>query len=373
VGIAAFSMGLLNSIRHFTRPSLGPIVLNLCMISGLLLWRQDAVGLSCGVLAGGIAQLVIQWPVLRRAGMKLRFSLAAHPGLAQIRRLLIPRVAGTAVYQGSVLTDTIFASFSQWVGPGGVAALYFAHRFLHLPLGLFGVSMAQASLPAMASLVAANDHAAVKETFSLALRSSLLVAVPSSIGFFVLGHPIIQTLLQHGAFSSTATEMTVPALYCYAVGLTSLCAVKVLVNTLYAYQDTWTPVRSAAVALGINLVLNLLLIGPMGLAGLALATSLSSIWNALHLYRALRRRIGPLDHSLKSWFFRICLASVGQGAVAFFLWRWGQPIVVPHGVAAVAGWLLTTILAAAAAFFGLAALLKVQEANQLLRWIFRRN
>jgi len=373
IGIASFFMGVLNSVRHFTLPALGPILLNLCMIVGMFLWRPDALGLSFGILVGGLLQLVIQWPVLRKFGISLRLSFARHPGVAEIRRTLVPRMVGTAVFQGSVLVDTIFASFSHWVGAGGVAALYFAHRFLHLPLGIFGVSVAQAALPTLSAQVAVNDWESVRQTVSVALRSSLLIAIPSSVGLIVLGYPIIHLLLEHGAFTAEATAMTVPALQCYAVGLGSLCAVKVLVNTLYAYQDTWTPVRSAAVALVLNILLNFLLIGPLGLAGLALATTISSSWNAAHLFLAVRRRLGPLSDRLGGWLLRVLLASLGEGILVYFVWRWGEVWVVPQGTAAGLVWLLVTIAVGIAGFFLLALLFRIAEASQVVRWLFRRS
>ncbi len=159
VGISAFFMGLLNSVNHFTLPSLGPVLLNISMIGGLFLLKRDALGLAYGVLFGGVLQLAVQWPVVLRTGVHLGFSFKrkSHPGVHQINRLLVPRMVGTGVYQLSVLVDTIFASFRQLVGSGGIAALYFANRFLHLPLALFGISMAQAVLPTMSAQAAQDD------------------------------------------------------------------------------------------------------------------------------------------------------------------------------------------------------------------------
>ncbi len=372
VGMTAFFMGLLNSVNHFTLPSLGPVLFNIGMIVGIFLWRPDGLGLAWGVIAGGSLQAAIQWPVLRRAGFRLTLRCENHPGVAQIGRMLIPRVAGSSVYQVSVLIDTVFASFSQFVGPGGVAALYFANRFLHLPLALFGISMAQAALPTMASQVATQDLQATRRTCLLALRSSLFVAIPASIGLIVLGTPIIRVLLERGAFSAEATGMTAGALQGYALGVVSLCSVKVLANTLYAFHDTWTPVRSAAIALGLNLILNLILIGPLKLAGLALATSISSTWNGFHLYRAVCRRIGPMGRELKPWVWRVLAASIGMGLLVHGIWRMLIPSLGLIGAGAMLAALLGAILLAVGAFFLLGLLLRVEESRGLLEWLSRR-
>lgn len=373
VAAAAFFMGLLNSIHHFALPSLGPAVLNVCMILGIFLWRPDGLGLAWGVIAGGIAQLAIQVPLLGRAGVSLKPVWTDHPGVGEIRRLLIPRAIGTAVYQGSVLVDTVFASFGSLVGAGGVASLYFANRFLHLPLALFGVSMAQAALPTLSRHVAAEDLSAVRATCLTALRSSLLIAIPSAAGLIVMGRPIIATLLERGAFSAEATEMTVAALRFYALGLGSFCAVKVLVNVLYAFHDTWTPVKSAAVSLGVNLVLNAVFIWPMRLAGLALATSVSSVWNCFQLYRAVRRRIGPMGDELGGWLTRVTAASAAMSGITWGIWtlglaRWAP---APRSLPEV-GLLLAAITGGAVSFAAFCHLLQVEEIHRLLAWVFRK-
>ena len=372
IAASAFFMGVLNSIHHFTLPSLGPALLNVCMIAGIFAWKPDALGLAWGIIVGGFAQIAIQVPQLRRAGIRLKPAWRSHPGVNEIRRLLIPRALGTAVYQGDVLVDTIFASFRELVGSGGVASLYFANRFLQLPLGLFGVSMAQAALPTLSHHVAVNDMISVRATFLKALRSILLIAIPSAVGLLILGRPIIATLLERGAFLPEATAQTVSVLRFSALGLVSICAVKVLVNVLYAFHDTWTPVRSAAIALLINLVLDSILVFPLKLGGLALATAISSTWNCAQLYQAVRKRLGPMEDELKGWSGRVIGASVGMGFISWIIWTAGQAVLAPaHSWQAVL-LLLAAISGGSASFVAFCLWLRVEEIRQLLTWIFRR-
>lgn len=373
VGVSAFLMGALNSVRRFALPSLGPALLNLCMIAGMLAWRPDGLGLSVGVLVGGLASVAVQWPALKRVGVRLGFRPVSHPGVAQIRRLLIPRMAGAAVYQLSVLVDTVFASFPAWVGPGGVAALYFANRFLQLPLGLFGVSLAQAALPTLSGQAAGEDSAAARRTLGLALKTGFFVAVPSAVGLAVLARPIIGALLQWGAFTAEAAALTASAVVGYALGLVALCAAKALVNALYAFGDTWTPVRSAGWALGLNLFLNILLVGPLGLGGLALATSLSAFLNALHLGVAVHRRLGKiLPEGTCLWTFKVLAAAGLMGGGVRLMWDHGAWDPLTSGVAEVA-WLVLTVLFGMTVFFLSAAALRVEEAMGILRWVWKRN
>jgi putative peptidoglycan lipid II flippase len=327
------------------------------------------MGLAWGVVAGGVAQVAVQWPAVWRAGVRLSLKFSQHPGVAQIRRLLVPRMIGTGVYQMSVLVDTIFASFRSLVGPGGIAALYFANRFLQLPMALFGISMAQAALPTLAQQAAENDLPAVRKTCALALRSSLFVAIPSSIGLIFLGHPIIRTLLERAAFTPESTAVTVRTLQWYAVGLASMCAVKVLANTLYAFHDTWTPVRSAAVALAANVVLNGILVWPMKLAGLALATSISSTANGLHLYLAVRRRIGPFDEGLAGWVARVTAASVGMGLIAWSVWVGGTQVLGDSHSAVQAVLLVAAVASGMISFLGLGVLLRIEETHRITSFL----
>lgn len=367
VGIAAFFMGLLNSIHHFALPSIGPALFNVGMIAGLLLWTPEGKGLAWGVIVGGALQVLIQVPAVRAAGVRLRPTMASHPGVRQIGRMMVPRIAGNAVHQASILVDTIFASFSHLVGSGGVAALYFATRFLHLPLGIFGISLAQAALPTMAAQAASEDLRAVRRTFAVALRTSLMIAIPSTVGLIVLGRPIIQTLLEHGEFTAQATHMTTRALQWYALGLASLCAVKVMTNVLYAFHDTWTPVVSAGIAVAINAGLNAALIRPMGLSGLALATSLAATWNGWHLYGAVRRRLGPPPKELGGAIARMLAASLAMGLAARWIWAVGPARLGAAGPATVA-WLFFTILLAMVVLAAASLLLRIEEAHRALEW-----
>lgn len=371
VAMAAFFMGLLNSIHRFALPSMGPVLLNLCIIAGLFLFRPDALGLAWGVIVGGFLQLAVQWPALRRAGIPLGLKRVNHPGVQQIGQLMVPRLLGTGVYQISVVVDTVFASFRGLVGEGGVASLYFANRFLHLPLALFGISMAQAALPRMSAQAAASDLEGMRRTCLLSLRSSLLIAVPASLGLLFLSHPIIHGLLERGAFSAESTRATAAVLQWYAVGIVALCATKVLANTLYALHDTWTPVRSASIALAANVVLNLLLVWPMGLSGLALATSLSATFNGLHLYRAVEHRIGPLSGELRGWLLRVAAAAVGMGSLSRGAWTVGIG-ATGESPLWIGTWLLVAIGAGILSFFGLAFLLRIEEVLQGAQWL-RKN
>ena len=190
VGLWAFFCGLLNSLRHFAMPALGPAVLNLIMIAGCL-WVvphvvPGVVGLAWVIMVGGVIQLLLQLPVAAARGFRWRW-VWHHEGSRQVMRLLAPRLVGAAVYQISVLFDTILASLGMLAGAGAVAALYFANRLVQLPLALFATASAQAMLPMLSERAALNDLRTFRDTLLTLLRVVAFESVPAAVGLIALG------------------------------------------------------------------------------------------------------------------------------------------------------------------------------------------
>ena len=138
ISLAAYTMGILNSLKHFTVPAFAPCLLNISIIVFALLFGEGIKGLALGVLVGGVLQLAIQVPVLYRKGFKLRlFQKFRHPAANTIGKLMLPRLFSSGIYQLNNFVDSIFGSLSFIVGEGGVAVLYFAYRLIQFPLGVF--------------------------------------------------------------------------------------------------------------------------------------------------------------------------------------------------------------------------------------------
>ncbi len=371
IGLSALAMGVLNSTGEFTSSAFGPILLNLSMIAcGVLLeGTYGPMALVWGVLAGGVLQLGCQVPPLLSRGIRLERPDWNLPAVRRIGKLLVPRALGSALYQINVFVDSILASFESIVGPGAQSALYYSNRLFQLPLAIFGISLAQALLPAFSTQAVRQDVEGFKRTFSMALRGLGLAALPAAVGLGVLARPIVRIIFEHGRFDAASTRITSSALFFYAFGLLSCCFIKVLVNAFYAMQDTRTPVRTMGVSVGLNVALSLMLMGPMGIGGLTLASSVSATFNAALLYRALRRRVGPLGGR------RILgsLARVGgaSAAMGFCAWIWDVRVLTAHAGAGrlVEGGLLAAGIALSVlAYLVFVFLLKVEEARDLLKW-----
>lgn len=294
ISLVAFFMGVLNSFRHFAAPAAAPVFLNVGMIAGAAvlapLLTEPVVGLALGVVIGGFLQLGLQIPWALKVGFRFRplWDLH-HPGLRRIGALMLPAIFGSAVYQINQFVGTLLASF---LPEGSISWLYYADRLVQFPLGVFGIAISTAALPSLSSHVSNQDHDAFRKTLFDSLGLTFFIVIPATVGLIVLGKPIINLLLERGAFQAKDTEMTYVALLYYALGLWAFSGIRVVVSGFYALQDTRTPVKVATAALVLNTGASLLLMGPLRHGGLALALSLASSFQLLLLIVILRRRVG---------------------------------------------------------------------------------
>ena len=329
LAIAAAMMGMLNSLRRFFVPSLSPAMFNVASIFAALALAplmarfgfEPIVGLAIGTLIGGIGQIALQWPTLRREGFRYQPILSFRdPAVREILRLMAPATIGVAAVQVNVAVNTFLASSEP---QGAVSWLQYAFRLMYLPIGIFGVSIATASLPDISRQAAAADLQAVRHTVSRGLRMMLMLNVPATVGLMVLAQPIIAMIYQRGEFNIIDTVATADALMFYAPGLLGYSAVKIVSPTFYSMRDSRTPVIVSVVSIGVNLALNLALVRVYGFRGLALGTAISAIFNAAVLLWLLRRRLGGLDgRALAVALVKITIASALMGLTAHFTAQW---------------------------------------------------
>ena len=296
IGLAAFCMGILNTFSVFALPAAAPILLNICMILGVLfvspLMEHPILGLGVGVLVGGVMQLLMQLPATFRQGFRLVKTFHVnHPEIRKIGRLMVPVIFGLAVYELNMLIDTLLASLL----PGGsISYLYYGNRLVQLPLGIFGVALGVAILPTLSRHASDQDFPKLINTLSSGIRFILFITVPATVGLIVLRFPIINVLWERGEFLRASTDGTAIALLYYSLGLCAFCGIKVIVPAYYSLQDTKTPAKIGVYAMLLNVALNLVLMGPLQHGGLALATSISALFNALLLIYFLKKRLGQI-------------------------------------------------------------------------------
>lgn len=366
IGLTAYTTGVLNAQKHFAGPAFGPCLLNVALISaGLWLCPKiGAMGLVVGVLTGGILQLALNIVVMYRKSITIDFREGfRHPAVKKIGALLIPRVFGSAVYQINTLVDMMLASLSWIVGSGAVAALYYANRLIQFPLAIFGLALAQAALPKMSHEFSTNDITKLKDTLSFSLRMTFLIMIPASVGLAVLGMPIIRMLFQRGEFTNYSTYITNSALFFYAFGLCAYSGIKLLVTCFYSMHDTMTPVKTALISMILNVALNLILMWPMKLAGLALATSISATVNFLVLYFILKKRIGHLGtNRIIDSFVRVLLSGIIMGIV----------LMLTSAKATCVIGILSSITMGIFTFIAAAYIFRVKELEKVFVWISKK-
>ncbi len=299
ISLTALCGGILNTFDRFLVPALTPVLLNVSLILAavLLSGRMDipVKALAWGVLAAGIAQLLIQAPALMRLGLLPRPRWGwQHSGVRKMLRLMIPTLIGSSVAQVNLLIDSVLATF---LISGSVTWLYYSDRLLEFPLGVFGVALSTVILPNLSRKFAQQNPQAFSATLDWALRLAVVITIPSAVGLAALATPLLVTMFQYQAFQLSDVEMTSLSLSAYAIGLPAFIAVKVLAPGYYARQDTKTPVRIAITAMVSNMVMNFIFVGVLiGLSfkgphmGLALASSLAAYINAGMLYRGLRQQ-----------------------------------------------------------------------------------
>ena len=356
----ALCMGILNAEGHFLGPALAPSVLNIALISaalfGYFAGLNVAYSMAYGVLAGGVCQLLLQQPFLRRAGFSWRGPWSMrNKGVARMGLLMLPTVFGAAVYQVNILLGTLLASF---LPTGSVSYLYYADRLVQFPLGVFGIAVSTAALPSLAKLAASGDMEEFDAALSTSLGLTLFIALPSAAGLIALADPVISLLFERGAFSSEAVSATSKALIAYSLGLPFIALSRPLAAAFYALEDTRTPVRVAVVCMLVNIGLGYLLMQELAHVGLALAVSASSLlnWLLLHVLLGRRRRSGfiPAGGATKTLVVSLL---IGGGA-------WYSSQLHPWALALIPVW--------AAVYFAMARLFGLEEARLCASLLKRR-
>ncbi|MBW2732821.1 MAG: murein biosynthesis integral membrane protein MurJ [Deltaproteobacteria bacterium] len=334
VALVALAMGVLNTHRHFLAPAVAPVLLNVGIIGSVMLGVGQMVhvglprvgALALGVIIGGVLQLLLQLaPLAKRDALLLpRFGLA-HPGVVRIAKLMLPSLFGLAIYQINIVLSRRFASF---LPDGSISVLYYAQRLIEFPLGVFAVAIATVSMPNLSGHAKAGEMDKVKATYRFAQRIAIFLMLPATAGLWALGEPLASVLFQRGAFTHEMAQQTGITLAGFALGLLAAGGVRQTAPVFFALEDTRTPVAISAVALVVFVLAALVLKGPLGTLGLALAVALASSVNFVLMVTFLRRRIGPLGlHEILNSTWRAALASVACGLVAWQvagLGRWEE-------------------------------------------------
>lgn len=359
ISMTALAGAVLNTFRHFGLPALTPVLHNLGVIAGMLVlagfFDVPEKALAWGVTIAGALQLLVLWPAMARWGLRprLKFGLR-HEGVRRVFRLMLPTIFSSSVAQVNLLVGTVFASL---LVPAAQSWLYYSDRLTELPLGLFGVAIGTVILPQLSRHHADADTSGYSKSLDWGLRMVLLVGLPAAVGLALLAEPLTASLFRYGKFETRDTQMVGYALTAMSVGIPAFMLSKVLLPAFYARQDTRTPMRVAVATVIANVLLTIAIVTPLWLhkvpfahAGIAAATALAGVLNALLLWRRLRREgIYAPEPGWGRWLARIAIGLIAMATVVLAVRGSVGEWSALHGAARWL-WLLVAVGAGAAAY-----------------------
>lgn len=339
----------------------------MCFAFGPAAWGREAdrasVVFAVAVLVGGLVQLAVLVPPFLRMGYGIRFGLFLKDGGVRLAlKRMVPGILGSGVHPINVLLSTFLASR---LAEGSQTVLFNSNMLGEMVLGLFAVSVATVSLPAMSRLAEAKDHRGMTEALGVAWRGTAFLAIPGAVGMAVLGQPIVALIFQKGHFDAAAVSWTAWTLAFQAVGLPFIAASRIGAQALYALKDYRGPAQAAVMSMGANLALSWWLLGIWGTGGIALANGLASLVGLGWILWRLRGRMTvPSLFTAVGWTL-FALASLPMGLAALWGGRALGLFGNYQGVPATALRLLPLIAFSSAVYFGLLVLIGNREAKGL--------
>jgi putative peptidoglycan lipid II flippase len=372
LSLAGVVTGVLLAHERFVMPAVVSIVWNLVIISFVSLWQASwgVSALAWGTLAGTAAELVILVWAMHAMGEPLRVNF--HFADRQFRRvltLIVPIAITLGLLNFNALIDLFFA---QFVGSSAAAELHYAFRLYTLPQGIFAVTIGTVLFPSLARYVAQKDAVRFRETISTGVRQTVFVSLPFVAWFMVAAEPIVRVVFQRGAFSAGDTAAVAPVLAALSAGLVFANVNMMFNRSFQSMQRVWLPLYVGLANLALNAALDWVLLVPLGTAGIALSTSLVSMFNTVVLAYLLRREIGSDEGRRIGLAAGKALAcALALAAAAAVTW-WVLSGLVGDGFVEVLVALTATVAVSGAAYVGAARLLRVEELGLVWGLLRRR-
>ncbi len=367
LGITYVFSGFLQSNEIFGPHAIMGIPYNLVYLIYLMFFAKskNIVGLMVVSVIAASTQAMIQVPAIRHRGYRHSFKInLKDPLLQKTIILVLPILLGSAVREINGVIDKTLASE---LVEGSISALTYAQKINDLVISVFVMAITTVVFPMLSQAFSDGDRGKIKDIFKDGVNLILLITVPATIGMIILSEPLVRIFFERNAFGSRATMMTSAALVFYSVGLVGASLRLLLNRVFYSFHDTKTPMINGSIAVVLNVVLNLLLIGPFGHAGLALATSAAAIFTTILLFIDLRKRMGPLGlKSILITFVKIFISAIFMGLVVYLVYykAGGALNLGVYGDLAI---FLLSIILGALVYFLACLLLKVKEVRVLVR------
>ncbi|MGM0365259.1 MAG: murein biosynthesis integral membrane protein MurJ [Actinomycetota bacterium] len=346
LGLSGLATGILNSHNLFTVPAVAPLVMNVATVIFVVILARKLgiVSMAIGAMAGSLLHLAVQLPQLKVSGIRYRFGIDfGQKAVREMFSLMFPILLSLGAVQ---LNNSVDNFFALNLGPGNTTALTLSWRVANLPLGVFSVAVITVLYPLFSRQAASNDARGLKESFSLGVREIGYMMLPATVGLVILSHPIIKVLFEHYRFSADDTARVSFILIFHSLGLVFFGLLMILNRIFYSFKNVITPLKVAAVSIGVNFLLDWVLIKFMDAGGLALSTSLVALCNTAILLVILRKKVGNLGGKrITASYLKMILASAVMGLCVYWLWRLIEDfayrglaqLIVSMGAAIIAG------------------------------------
>lgn len=373
VGLAALLQGMLNSYKVFWVSALTPVLLNLAIIGFAVALgsrlEQPAYAFAIGVIVGGVLQLAFQVPYAFRLGFRWTLSFKIGPGIKKAFWLWVPTVFGAGIYQINVLVSQALAST---LPEGAISSLQYSTRLLELTLGVYAISISTVILPTLSRQSARKDRGGMRDTMGLAVRLICFICLPAMMGLYLLRVPVVRLLFERGEFDATSLQLTTWALTFHLAGLVFIALARIYVQAFYSQQDTKTPVYVALGVMVVNVVACVVLRGPLGNGGIALANTLAALVQMGLLVWLLRRTLAGIWTG-RTWssIARSAAATAGMSAAVYAMARLLH-LDDAHGAAVLAGEIGAAVAVGGVVFVALAWVLRSPELPEMLGMVMRR-
>lgn len=355
--------GVLQVHGKFAIVAASSLAQNVAIIAATLLFgrRYGIVAVAVGALLGSGLMTAAKLPALKRTGFRCQRLFDIHdPSLRRMGILMLPAILGAGAGQLNTLVDRILAS---GLPEGRVAALSYADRLMQLTLGVLGAPIVTVIYPALAKVAARRDWRAFSESLANALSLVYFLLMPAAVGMLVLREPVVRIVYQRGVFDAVATQETAWALLFLSLGTATFKMNDLVNSAFFAIQDTTTPVLLGILTVATNVVLNLLLVGPLEQGGLALATVLASVVGLTAGLLALERRLptGLGARHLLSSAFRTTTTSTIMGGVVWFAYPHIERMLPASGTMLELMRVLSASAVGAVVYVSLAWVMRVSE------------
>ncbi|MEK3976121.1 MULTISPECIES: murein biosynthesis integral membrane protein MurJ [Psychrobacillus] len=354
-------IGYLQINEKFTASAMVGLPFNFIIILSIYFSvHSNIVVLAIGSVLAAFFQMLFLFPALKKTNYKYeRIVSISDKNIKKMATIVFPVMIGISIDQINLMVDKTIASM---LVEGGISALTYASRLNDFVQGIFVLSFVTVMFPLISKMAAQDNQKDFKKSISEVISSVIIIVVPASVGIMILVNPIIKILFGHGHFDGQAVEMTSHALFFYCIGMIGYAIREILNRTFYSLQDSKTPMYNAAIAVGLNIVLNLILSRFLGISGLALATSISALFCSFLLVIHLRKKIGPfgLKECLIT-FVKVSIAAGGMGGVVYFL---NQSLVMGELLK-----LSIVVLVGIVIYILLITLFKVSETKTIINYI----